>query len=405
MGALLELAMSLGMAVGSNQVSGVNETVDPNKVFIGNYVITKKVTEDKWISIDSELDGEILEAADFSGRPIEVVNVDGQVKLFYLATPEKGIIKGYRPIYNDIDSFLFMIEKFYFYTTLEYDSDDINNDMMGYVRSFNSAYDSSMWSRFAGEFNTDFISAVDKEEFDALGFKEYFSSFVDSAQFNTKRHNTSHTSSLNTMLIDPMDTSKRIDLIHMFASIDYLNYYYEPLLTSRTHSWCISWEEIGLWAGDMHTELQRQYKAVQEKGDNSHYQDFEAMLSGANGSLFSESDFIADIDAYNIVTYEMAARGSLYQALDYYYTYDIKIFKMRYYQYKKGYEEHNWNNYETDILKNKVYNLMHLKEENGVVKDSGEIDIIKFHFAPNISDIPVSHRKLIADQFIAKFDL
>lgn len=399
MGALLELAMSLGMAVGSNQVNSVNETVDPNKVFIGNYVITKKVTEDKWISIDSELDGEILEAADFSGRPIEVVNVDGQVKLFYLATPEKGIIKGYRPIYNDIDSFLFMMNQFRFYTVQDYGSNDSTNDMLGYVRSFKSNYDNFFWQYSAGGFNTDFISAVDKKEFDALGFKEYFSSFIDSAHFNTKRHNTSHTSSLNTMLIDPMDTSKRIDLIHMFASIDYLYSYYEPYpLGGLVHKECKSWEELGLWAGDMQSELQNQY-------DYNTYQDFEAMLSGANGSSFSESDFIADIDAYNIVAFEMKTRTTLFDGLDFYYTYDIQVFKMRYYQYKRSYEEHNWNNYETDILKNKVYNLMHLKEENGVVKDSGEIDAIKFALAPNIANISVSHRKLIADQFIAKFDL
>lgn len=71
MGALMELALSLGLAVGSNQVNGVSETVDSNKVFIGNYVITENVTEEKWIYVDSELDGEILEAADFSGRQLK----------------------------------------------------------------------------------------------------------------------------------------------------------------------------------------------------------------------------------------------------------------------------------------------------------------------------------------------
>lgn len=324
-----------------------------------------------------------------------------------MATPEKGIIKGYRPIYNDIDSFLFMMSKFRFYTMNDYGSKDSTNDMLGYIRSFNSSYDDALWEFTAGKFNTDFISAVDKKEFDALGFKEYFSSFIDSTNFNTKRHNTSHTSSLSTMLIDPMDTSKRIDLIHMFASIDYLYTYYEPypVLGGLVHKECGPLEELGLWAGDMHTELQSQYKRVHDSGDNRYYQDFESMLSGENGSKFSESDFIADIDAYNIVTYEMESRVSLFQSLDFYYTYDIQTFKMRYYQYKRGYEAHNWNNYETDILKNKIYNFMHLKEENGVVKDSGEINLVKFALAPNIADIPVSHRKLVADQFIAKFPL
>lgn len=41
----------------------------------------------------------------------------------------------------------------------------------------------------------------------------------------------------------------------------------------------------------------------------------------------------------------------------------------------------------------------------GIVKDSGEINLVKFALAPNIADIPVSHRKLVADQFIAKFPL
>ena len=156
------------------------------------------------------------------------------LQFYYIATPLDGILKERHDIYNTIESLevvlnqlkddtTFFIENHVDYPILS--SSDINrwrnNLIMYYLRAQRGSYTSSKWEKVAGSNFPEYIEFIDSvfssREPDNYIVDEdhppylermssYFSYFVpDESSFG---------------LIDPLDNTSFVDLIHMFASID-----------------------------------------------------------------------------------------------------------------------------------------------------------------------------------------
>lgn len=157
---------------------------------------------------------------------------------YYRVRAGEKKISSVRQMRNDADSLLFMLR-----VVESFDAgktrDEIVNDVLGYVRSFSPSYSivsdisenpknlpGQAWTMVAGEVNKDFVETVDADDTHGLNSKEYFGQFVEYLSgYNSYFHGSlpavyQRAPHKNTFLIDPADHSQKIDLIHLFASLD-----------------------------------------------------------------------------------------------------------------------------------------------------------------------------------------
>lgn len=374
------------------------QTKVANKTFLGTYANITPVTKDTWFYLDED-DGDILEFADANGRQIRVdYDSNGKPMLFYLATPEKGKISSVKKVYNDYESMVYMTKQLVFWANNEYHSDDVKNedftnDVLGYIRSFNTKYTTNKWSFVANPLNNRFISAVDNIVKEGLTFKDYYGTFAE--DYNSSLHGAM-SSNMKTKMVDCLDSTKTIDLIHMYASMDFIYTQYVSYYTGHA---CNYMEDLATWGGDLQQEMDRQYGKFGNFSTSTYITDFSSILS-TPGSKFPMDDLLADIDAYNMMNEPTLQHTSLIIKLDHYYNYYLCQLHARFGIFLTAQSEHTWGK-KSYTLEDKTLELLHLKKENGNYSDSGKIDLIEYKIVPNISQIPVSVRAAVANSFIA----
>ncbi len=380
---LMMMASLAGMVVSP-------KPIEADKTFLGTYANITPVKQNTWIYLDED-DGDILGFADKEGRQIRVdFDSNGNPMLFYLATPEKGKINSVRSIYNDYESMVYMTKQLVIYAANNYNSSDVTNDVLGYIRSFNKRYTSFKWTFVAGNINADFVSAADQAISEGLTFRNYYGSFAE--DYNLDLHGQLN-SEKELKMVDCLDANRQIDMIHMFASMDFINtqYMYKGYYTEHV---CDYMEDLATWGGDLQSEIERQYGLKKHCYNTS----FSSILSDEESSC-SEADFLADIDAYNMMNQPSFKDQSLITKLENYYDYFLSQFKSRFGTFLTAEEQHTWND-SCHGLEAKVLELLHLNKQGDIYSDSGKVDLREYILAPNISRIPVSERASCANSFL-----
>jgi len=222
-----------------------------------------------------------------------------------------------RSVGADIDSLVFMIKQLEYYarsyiSTNSITSCDADNLVLGYIRNIDVLYKDSntifesktgfAFKIICGEFDLNFVDYVNSQESavytsqsDALiDTKSYFASFVASSERVNPRYGTIRNKyktiaqKLMVPSVDSPATGLSIDLLHLFCSLDGLEY----LGISQTQ---YHLQYLLTFIGDLHT-------ACYDFGLNDTIViDFESqVLSPISQTSFSIDDLYADTDAFNI---------------------------------------------------------------------------------------------------------
>ncbi len=216
-------------------------------------------------------------------------------------------------LYNDIDSLIKMVEYLEskaFGFSASYGPVDRLNLVIGYVRSINSDYvgdyiSSILWNNICGSIDTSFINYVDTDDTHGLRVAEFFASFIFYSKYNVDIHGDidsnfqKNSNNIPLEFIDPFNSTKSIDLIHLFAALDgvfddsinahfnMLDFYAERDLVS--------------WAGDIQQALNYFFEnneSIYEIGYYD-YTSFTQVMNIAPAGA-TDQDILGDIDAYNI---------------------------------------------------------------------------------------------------------
>lgn len=229
-----------------------------------------------------------------------------------------------RTLKNDIDSLIFVIQELEYFTSI-YDSckgQEATDCILGFVRSINKNYVGTTteldiykadgvfdkWLVTLGPINTDFVRFVDSKDGSLLGISEYFSSFVEVGDYNDKVHPVlTKTPIFNGGLIDPFNTSGRIDLTHFFASMDGIYNHTSATIDIglRNYGDQLSWGgDLQTFAQELHSKSQNlsviENEILSWNPYDNRQRDFCTII-GLNKCSFSNSDMLADIDANNVM--------------------------------------------------------------------------------------------------------
>lgn len=368
--------------------------------FIGYYVETTPVDSETWIRIEED-EEDILFAADAGGRDINIYfDQNGIPIIFYKATAELGRITGYREIDSSFESFQFMFNQLCYCSENELFSQSLLDDVCGYFRSFNSLYTTSIWNYYAGAPNAEYISNVRNKRHDMLSFERYFGSVLASdSSTNTMYHNvvTEHFG-----VNDPTENNQKIDLCHMFASIDLIdgsNY-----SANHAHN-CNILEDIFTWGGDMQTEFRRLYD--QQSSALYNYDFLNNSLENPD-SYFPFSDLLADIDALNIAL-NLTGNGFDFQfSFNIYYAINTS-FSSRKQRFVSNVIQHNRDSFNFvgyDVFRAKVYDFMRLRlNGNGSISDSEDgNEYMRYLLLSTSRNAPLSQRLCFANSIIDFFE-
>lgn len=225
-------------------------------------------------------------------------------RYYYYATPD-GLdkITDIVMLDNTLDSLLIMLE-YLEELAAEQDIDaaeeEILNNVIGYIRSINNSYVGNNWEYLTGAIDTDLIDYINNLKI-TRGIKpnEYFGAFLPTSLYNSSLHPTMRTNYENHGLsfVDPINPNRKIDLIHMFASIDAClddtssHFYYKVTVDSQRPNF---FKDLGSWGGDLQ-QAAKYYRNEVLPADLN----FESVMSNPSSGA-TEDDIFADIDAYNI---------------------------------------------------------------------------------------------------------
>ncbi len=264
----------------------------------------------------------------------------------------------------------------------------MNNATLGYIRSFNKNYvDDGMnfaWLATAGSVNKTLNKLADNIK----GCETYFSNFVSNADygslFHTSKYNP-HTNERKTndefkYFIDPITGRHKIDLIHMFASMDAC---YDWTLfdgAKKIYVPCLYPEllhDLSSWGGDLQQAVywiqnrmeDKQSKLTLEKLNKYN---FKTIMLGDYGC--SESDIIADIDAVNITDSFLTGPGRTSDSLASYYgsTYSDESRFSTFIDAVLKDQNEQWSGDRNERFKKEVYDILGLSVINGECVDSDQ---------------------------------
>ena len=151
-----------------------------NLTFIGNLFDVEHVSTEERIYIDDDN----YELIKLSNR--ELINDINSGKSYYIADYNHPIIKDFTPIYNDIYSFIKIIsylenEAKYYLTNSN--KEEINNEILSYMRLINKLYDSNIWTIVCGR-NIKLNEILNNIDYGGLNLSDYFASFIPKSLFN-----------------------------------------------------------------------------------------------------------------------------------------------------------------------------------------------------------------------------
>lgn len=225
---------------------------------------------------------------------------------YYMASPYIDEIVYTRKIDTSMDSLVYMVERVEYYAA-EYKlghntSRTVNDLALGYLRCINKEYlDASSlfdglqrmgYKVLCNTYEQEFVDYVriaeekKKKIFSVnITISEYFGKYVNENSFNTEYGNRI---SDNIKMIDPIE-KKRIDVSHFFAVIDTTRH------INREAPLMIGYN-LASWLGDLH-----QATAARNVSDKKDLPvDFKTDVLDRGDSCFDMSDFMADVDGYNI---------------------------------------------------------------------------------------------------------
>lgn len=380
---------------------------------IGYYVVTQSVSSSKKMYIDKS----IVNFIKSTRREVYEENN----KYYYYASPYVDKVVSIREIGNDIDSIIFMVNE------LENRAKEKNskpskykNLCLGYLRSINASYaDSgskygSKWGIIAGNTDESFVKEINNDYSHGLRFNEFFSQFINYSDYNVSLHGEldakyrrSDDSNPALRLIDPQGKKKKIDLIHMFASIDGIYCKTENDLSLGRNN---AQRDIVNWNGDLQTAAKNlKYNIHNLNYNTSNFYD----IMNANIGC-SEDDILADIDAMNVTKgYLDIDENSLADSLTAYYaivkTYPFRRFTMFMYTATIEVEHNNiFHSKPADAflaLKEEIYfqfNLEEKKDGSIINKENYIYEYVgNYIMTENCKSMPSKEiRELITKNFI-----
>lgn len=243
----------------------------------------------------------------------------------YTATPSGFDELIIQKLYNDLDSLILVIngmEKIYndYEFPISFNHSCINS-ILAYIREISTIYFNRDWSIIAGSADQLVFTLINSDYSSGMHYRDYFYSFLTSTYRNTVLNGNTSESFIDRTLdfIDPFDSFKTIDLIHLFASIDgvYSDTGVGIAFLSATSNWQ---RDLASWAGDLQSALGSTVDKTNEIMETLHnFWTFEDAFFGINTAA-SEQDMLADFDATNIAKmYLDDGNNSLSSAVANYY--------------------------------------------------------------------------------------
>lgn len=279
---------------------------------MGTYILSVPVKVPKKVYVKEQLVDYLKE----SGIYVRTETTGGflrkKKKYFYIANKYAKEIVYSREIKNDVDSMIFMVKELE-KRVVEIKGNLDKNLVLGYIRSINVKYTDFQWKMIAGSLDEDSIRKINEKEKEEIGIRihEYFGQFVkeidadgNGADYNKNLHGEIRecfrVGCNPVKLIDPSNSNKNIDLIHMFGSIDgiYYNTSHNPILIGNHRME----RDIISWNGDLQTACKSIYGDLKNNNiidfDSFENQKMKLMFNGNYGC--SEDDILADLDAMNV---------------------------------------------------------------------------------------------------------
>lgn len=223
---------------------------------------------------------------------------------YYYATPDGfDEITDVVMLDNTLDSIVIMLEYLEELAAELYPSSSEKNhtkNILSYIRQTNKDYSTNKWNLLLGFEDSTFLSFVNSFTNRGITPYEFFGAFLPSNLYNSTSYPTIRAeysiSNRPLPFIDPIDNTKEIDLIHMFASLDGA---YEK--NGHTFAWnTLEASTVNKYPADLLSwggDLQSTADIYRDKISYGFY--FENILLDSNSGSPRE-DIYADVDAYNI---------------------------------------------------------------------------------------------------------
>lgn len=294
-----------------------------------------------------------------------------------------------RQLYNDIDSFIYMVNE------LEAMAIDFNpnsssaNFVLAYIKAVNKNFYCStldVLNSYVGPVDYRFNTYVQEHEGNGIKFAEYFAQFLQKADDYNKVYGDidDKYKEKHLMLIDPFNSNSYIDVVRLCASMDSLFNQTGNILVIELDFQ----RELFAWLGDLHKftyAIDNSGKEIEDmptyytgyySGYVNNTIDLEQFTGVTNASM-SEPFLIADVDAYNMTrTFLDDNINTLGHALSGYYNMirdDNNYYPNRYKMYIEtmGTNSANPDNLSSgEAFRRKVYRYMNLQvDDNGVISN------------------------------------
>ena len=242
-----------------------------------------------------------------------------------------------------------------------------------------------------------YISLVDSIQ----GCKDYFSKFVSFNNYSSYYHGarSNNISNDTNYFIDPVSGNQRIDLIHLFASLDGCYDRTNTYNSQMTDIYPVApypqyTHDLISWAGD----LQQAANFIQDYPDGFDLNSDEFSNIGNNkASGCSYEDVIADMDAVNIADKFLTGPGRVSDAIEDYYprVYSNGYRTSRFIDGVLSDKNKNWTGDRYQQFEQEVYDDLGLRKSDNDWVDSDEYlnsnDFV--HHPINTSRFKILHQK------------
>ena len=379
----------------------VPDESEDKPAFIGTLFDVAHVEEEQKIFIDDS-NKELIE---LSNREVFVDKISGNS--YYVADINHPIIVDKTPIYNDVTSLIKVIsflEQEASYYLADSSQQEINNEILAYIRTTNIEYDTFIWKAVCGESNK-LRECLANQDTGGLNPNDFFAAFLDKSLFNTELYPSTKEEYINRylFLIDPISNENIIDLVHFVGVLDgtcintgsELDKFPYNQLEERYYQMVVS------WAGDLQTAA-----TSIDKYELTNIT-FEEILKRED-LTFDLPDLIADMDGTNLgLNLDLSKISSLSKVLKDYFE-DIVLNKDREEKFinsvaiQSAYIEGD----EKDKFIKLTYEMLKLDPDGNEYNEGNKVgNIGKYYYLlddkGNMCDI--KYRRHLADIFIHYF--
>ena len=379
----------------------IPKEIEDKRTFIGTLFDVVHVKEEQNVIID-ENNKELIE---LSNRKVFVDETSGNS--YYIADKNHPILVGKTLIYNDVPSLIKIIsflEQEASYYLAECSQEEINNEILAYIRTTNIEYDTAIWKAVCGE-SKKLRECLANQDTGGMNPSDYFASFLDKSLFNKELYPLTKEEYIGKylFLIDPISNEKLIDLVHFIGVIDgtcintgnQLDIFPYNQLEERYYRMVVS------WAGDLQTAAARidEY----ELADIT----FEEVLQRED-LTFDLPDLIADMDGTNLgLNLDLSKISSLSKIFEDYFE-DIVLNKNREEMFINAVSNQSAHieGDEQEKFTKLTYEMLKLDQDGNEYKEGNILgNYGKYYYLldnkGNLCDI--SYRRHLADIFIHYF--